>query len=118
MRALLFFSIFLLIPSFVAADECHIDSEIWFTTDDEAMDEYLCILEWSIVSIESIPLSQGSDDGETCKAIVELIGDADKRLETLISRDDGNSQLYHAGHWSSMIEFEKAVLERGCSTPI
>jgi hypothetical protein len=100
-----------------AQEECHIDSRIWFTTGYEAQDDYLCTFDWEVVDIQYNPPIEGSGADGTCQVIVDLVGENDERLNTLIMRKDGNSQLWHAGQWVSMAEFEQTTLQKGCALP-
>ena len=107
-------SIFLSISPASAQEECHIDSQIWFTTGYEVQDKYLCTFEWVLVDVQYKPAPDGSGAPGTCQAIVDLLNEDDPRLNTLITREDGNAQIFHAGTWSGIAEFEQKTLEADC----
>jgi len=117
MRVVLFIILLNLFPALAqAAEECHIDAEVWFTTGYEEMDKYLCVLEWRVVDIQYNPPLPGSGAKGTCQVIVELIGEDDWRIEELVTREDGNAQVWYAGAWHGMAEFEKWVLTGPCAS--
>jgi hypothetical protein len=116
-RALLISITLTLLPAFAVANDCHIDSEIWFSTGYEQQDEYLCTLNWAVTDYQYLPSLPNSGADGTCQVIVDLVGENDYRLETLVVDEDGKAQIWHAGRWYSMIKFEAMTLARGCESP-
>lgn len=117
MRALII-SLFFFLPSLAAAseaEECYIDShDIWFSTGLEADDAHLCNFDWGAVDIICVPSLPGSGAAPHYQVIVELIGEGDWRLETLVMRDDGNYQIFHKGRWWGLTEFATEVRKQTC----
>lgn len=97
-------------------DECHIDAEIWFSTGYSEQDQYLCTFNWAVADIQYLPAGEFNASG-TCMVLVDLIDKGDPRLETLVMREDGNAQIWYAGQWSGMVDFEPMVLGGGCALP-
>ncbi len=112
-----FLSIFFFPLLASAQEECHIDSKIWFTTGYEAQDQYLCTFDWVVADIQYNPPLEGSGAPGTCQVIVDLVGEDDERLQTLVVREDGNAQIWYAGEWFGLAEFEQETLQKGCSLP-
>ena len=110
--------LFLTLPSGAQAqeDECHIDTEIWFSTGYSEQDQYLCSFEWAVDNIQHLPANE-FNASDTCMVLVNLIGENDPRLDTLVIRKDNNAQIWYAGQWFGMMDFEPMVLGGGCALP-
>ena len=97
-------------------DECQIDAEIWFSTGHPEQDQYLCTFQWAVADIQYLPAG-GFNAIDTCMVLVELIGEDDPRIQTLVMREDGNAQIWYAGQWFGMVDFEPMVLGDECTSP-
>ncbi len=97
-------------------DECQIDAEIWFSTGYPEQDQYLCTFDWVVTEIQYLPVNSFNATN-TCMVLVNLISEGDPRLETLVIREDGNTQIHYAGKWFGMVDFEPMVLAGGCKLP-